>query len=89
MINIVVTNVPGPQFPLYMCGGRMLEAFPCVPIMGTVSIGIAVLSYCGKLYFGLLGDWDVVPDLRVLADGIEESLAEVAGALPREVRATL
>ena len=62
MVNVMVTNVPGPQFPLYLKGGQMLEAFPCVPIMNNASLAVAVLSYNGKLDFGLCGDWDVVPD---------------------------
>jgi WS/DGAT/MGAT family acyltransferase len=77
MVNVVVTNVPGPQFPLYMRGGAMLEAFPCVPILGTTSLGVAVLSYNGQLCFGLNGDYDVVPDLNVFASGIERSLKEL------------
>jgi len=74
-----VTNVPGPQFPLYLMGGQMLEAFPCVPIAGTASLGIAILSYNGHLCFGLNGDWDVVPDLDRLASGIEDSVRELEG----------
>jgi len=80
MVNVIVTNVPGPQAPLYLHGGQMLEAFPCVPIAGTASIGVAVLSYNGQLDFGLVGDWDIVPDLDVLARGIEEGLRELERA---------
>jgi WS/DGAT/MGAT family acyltransferase len=80
MVNLVVTNVPGPQFPLYMLGGQLLEAFPCVPILGTASVGVAILSYNGQLNFGLTGDYDIVPDLHALADGIQESLAELCDA---------
>jgi WS/DGAT/MGAT family acyltransferase len=81
MCNLVVTNVPGPQFPLFFRGGEMLEAFPVVPIMGTTSLGIAILSYNGALNFGLNADWDLFPDLRVLAEGIEletEALLDLA-----------
>jgi diacylglycerol O-acyltransferase / wax synthase len=77
MVNVIVTNVPGPQFPLYLKGGQMLEAFPCVPIAGTASLGIAILSYNGQLLFGLNGDWDVVSDLDVLARSIQESVKEL------------
>ena len=80
MVNLVVTNIPGPQFPLYMYGGRMIEAFPCVPILGTATVGVAVLSYCGQLSFGLTGDYDIVPDLKALADGISEALDELSPA---------
>ena len=89
MVNLVVTNIPGPQFPLYLCGGRLLEAFPCVPILGTASIGVAVLSYCGMLNFGLTGDWDVVPDLKILAEGIEESLSDLSSELKPERHASV
>jgi diacylglycerol O-acyltransferase len=77
-INLTVTNVPGPQFPLYFLGGEMLEAFPYVPLVGTTTVGVAVLSYNGQLNFGLVGDWDAVPDLAVVAEGIEKSLSQLA-----------
>lgn len=76
-VQVTVMNVPGPQTPMYLHGGQMLDAFPCIPIIGTTSLGIAVLSYNGQLDFGLCGDWDVVPDLDVLAAGIREALAEL------------
>jgi WS/DGAT/MGAT family acyltransferase len=78
MVNLVVTNVPGPQFPLYLRGGRLLEAFPYVPIFAKNPIGVAVLSYDGQLNFGLTGDWDLIPDLDVLKHGIAEALTELA-----------
>lgn len=78
-VNLVVTNVPGPQFPLYMLGTRMLEAFPIAPVAGDMTICIAVLSYDGQLNFGLNGDWDAVPDLAILAEGIEKSLGDLDG----------
>ncbi|HEX4338160.1 MAG TPA: wax ester/triacylglycerol synthase family O-acyltransferase [Polyangiaceae bacterium] len=77
MVNVIVTNVPGPQFPLYLKGGQMLEAFPCVPIMNNAALGVAVLSYNGQLDFGLCGDWDILPDLDVFAAGLEESRREL------------
>ena len=77
IVNLVVTNVPGPQFPLYMLGGEMTEVFPFVPILGKVSLAVGCVSYNGNLNFGLNGDWDVVPDLHVLRRGIQESLAEL------------
>jgi diacylglycerol O-acyltransferase len=80
MVNVIVTNVPGPQFPLYLKGGQMLEAFPCVPIASTASLGVAILSYNGQLSFGLNGDWDIVPDLDLFALGIEEALRELQDA---------
>jgi diacylglycerol O-acyltransferase len=76
-INTVTTNVPGPQFPLYAVGRRMLEAYPFVPIAGSIRIGIAIFSYCGQLNFGVTGDWETVPDLHVLTNGIEEGVIEL------------
>jgi WS/DGAT/MGAT family acyltransferase len=75
--NLVVTNVPGPQFPLYTLGRQMTEVYPVVPLSGNTTIGIALLSYNGTIGFGLLGDYDTAPDLEVLAEGIEKSIAEL------------
>ena len=88
MVNIVVTNVPGPQFPLYLRGGRLLEAFPYVPLFSTNPVGIAVLSYDGQLNFGLSGDWDLIPDLDVLGSGIEDAVGELAEPGRAEAEAT-
>jgi WS/DGAT/MGAT family acyltransferase len=83
MVNIVVTNVPGPQFPLYLRGGRLLEAFPYVPLFSNNPIGVAVLSYDGQLNFGLTADWDLVPDLDVFKHGIAEALEEIGVSAER------
>jgi diacylglycerol O-acyltransferase / wax synthase len=77
-INIGVTNVPGPQQPLYCMGAEMIEAFPYVGAFAGAAVVVAVLSYNGALGFGLTGDREAVPDLGVLAEGIEKSLAELA-----------
>ena len=79
-VNLVVTNVPGPQFPLYCMGARMLEAFPYVGLTETLGLVVAVLSYDGQLGFGVTGDADLLPDLAVLAEGIEKGFAELAEA---------
>jgi WS/DGAT/MGAT family acyltransferase len=76
-INTVTTNVPGPQYPLYAAGRRMLEAFPYVPLGGHVRVGVAIFSYDGALTFGVTGDYDTAPDIDVLCDGIEQALAEL------------
>lgn len=76
--NLVITNVPGPQFPLYTLGREMQEVYPVVPLSANTSIGIALLSYNGTIGFGLLGDYDTAPDLEVLAEGLEKSIAELA-----------
>jgi WS/DGAT/MGAT family acyltransferase len=75
--NLVVTNVPGPQLPLYTLGRQMEAVYPVVPLAGNTTIGIALLSYNGTIGFGLLGDYDGAPDLAVLAEGIEKSIAEL------------
>jgi diacylglycerol O-acyltransferase / wax synthase len=79
--NLVVTNVPGPQIPLYSMGRQMLEVYPVVPLSDNTTIGIALLSYNGEIGFGLLGDYDAAPDLGVLAEGIEKSIAELLDTL--------
>lgn len=76
-INTVTTNVPGPQFPLYAAGRRLLEAFPYVPVAGRVRVGIAIFSYDGALNFGVTGDYDSAADVNVLCDGIEEGVAQL------------
>lgn len=72
-----MTNVPGPQFPLYFMGGQLVEAYPYVGLMGTLSVSVAAVSYNGHIHFGLGGDWDAVPDLAVIAEGIGIALEEL------------
>jgi WS/DGAT/MGAT family acyltransferase len=76
--NVVVTNVPGPQIPLYLAGRRMIDPFPMVPLAKNQGLGIALLSYAGRINFGLVGDFDVMWDLDDFADDVQESLAELA-----------
>ncbi len=76
-INLVVTNVPGPQIPLYLMGARMLEAFPIVPLTRNLSVVVGILSYDGVLYFGLFGDRDACSDIEVLAAAVDDSFAEM------------
>jgi diacylglycerol O-acyltransferase len=80
-VNLTITNVPGPQFPLYCLGARVLEAFPYVGIVGGQALTVAVLSYDGELAFGITGDRDVLPDLDVLAEGVLAGFAELEDAL--------
>jgi WS/DGAT/MGAT family acyltransferase len=85
-VNTVTTNVPGPQHALYACGREMVEYLPFVPLAQGVRTGVAILSYHGRISFGVTGDWDTVPDLDVLADGIgrgiDDLLARSAAAQP-------
>jgi len=75
-INTVTTNVPGPQFPLYMLGHQMIEAYPFVPIFGSVRISIAIFSYLGRLNFRVTADYDSAPDIELWCDGIEAGMQE-------------
>jgi diacylglycerol O-acyltransferase len=77
LVQTVTTNVPGPQFPLYVAGRQMLYSYPYVPIAGHVRIGVAIFSYLGGLNFGVTGDYDSVPDIEVLTRGIELGIAEL------------
>ena len=76
-VNTVTTNVPGPQFPLYAAGRRMIRAFPYVPLGGQVRIGIAIFSYDGEVNFGITGDYDTTEDLDVLTTGIEDGMTQM------------
>jgi diacylglycerol O-acyltransferase / wax synthase len=76
--NLVVTNVPGPQFPLYLAGHRMLDPFPMVPLAKNQALGIALMSYDGRINFGLVGDFDRLWDIEDLAEDLRASLAETA-----------
>jgi diacylglycerol O-acyltransferase len=77
-LNTVTTNVPGPSRPLFAVGREMLEYLPFVPLGPGVRIGVAILSYNGRLAFGVTGDFDTASDIAVVATGIE---AEVTALL--------
>ncbi len=78
--NLVVTNVPGPQFPLYLLGRRLKALYPVVPLAHRQALGIAVMSYDGQLGFGLIADYDALPELETLARELERSIAALAKA---------
>ncbi|HEU5267176.1 MAG TPA: wax ester/triacylglycerol synthase family O-acyltransferase [Jatrophihabitans sp.] len=82
-VNLVVTNVPGPQVPLYAAGARMIEIFPVQPLLPGHALSIALTSYDGGVYYGLNGDWAAMRDIGLLSDLIEESLGELVTAAPR------
>jgi diacylglycerol O-acyltransferase / wax synthase len=75
--NLVVTNVPGPQQPLYLMGAQMLEAYPVVPLTQNMNVVVGILSYDGQLHFGLYADRDAWPDLEVFAGALEDSFTEL------------
>lgn len=77
IFNLVVTNVPGPQFPLYAAGARMLEMFPVVPLAKCQALAIRLTSYDGGVYYGFNGDRDAMSDVDVLAGMVDESLDEL------------
>ena len=83
LFNLIVTNVPGPQFPLYLLGREMREIVPVAFLPENHALAIAAMSYNGKLDFGLLGDYDAMPDLEELAGFFAESLAELVDAARR------
>jgi WS/DGAT/MGAT family acyltransferase len=83
--NVVVTNVPGPPFPVYVLGAPMLACYPLVPLYSNQGLGVALFSYNGRLYWGFNADWDALPDLHDLVEevGAEfQALMQVAAAVP-------
>jgi WS/DGAT/MGAT family acyltransferase len=78
--TLVVTNVPGPQIPLYLLGSRMRASYPVAPLTPGQALNVALFSYDGGLYWGLNADWDALPDLPVLADQIRYAFAELQAA---------
>jgi hypothetical protein len=79
--NLVCTNVPGPQFPLYLLGHKMLHCYPYVPIGGELAVNCAILSYNGTVYFGFSGDVHAAPDLRRLEKLLTTSFTELRAAV--------
>jgi diacylglycerol O-acyltransferase len=75
--DLVVTNVPGPQFPLYAAGAQMLESYPVQPLLPGHALAFGVTSYDGGVYFGINADRDALPDVDVLGQCVRESLAEL------------
>ena len=78
--NLVVTNVPGPQFPLYLMGSEMIDLFPMVPLAQNQALGVAIMSYNGRINFGLVGDYDLMYDLDEVTEDFADALAEIADA---------
>ena len=81
-MNTLVTNVPGPQFPLYLLGAEMVGLFPLVPLLPNVGLGVALMSYNGQVCWGFNADPELVPDLDVFVEMVEKSydrVAQVAG----------
>jgi diacylglycerol O-acyltransferase / wax synthase len=90
LFNVTVTNVPGPQEPMYAFGARLLDGIPLVPLAAEHSVGVAILSLDGQVVFCLNCDRDAVPDVHVAAQGIAASLEELgryaeSAAIPQPV----
>lgn len=79
--NMVCTNVPGPQFPLYLLGHKLLHCYPYVPVGGEMAVNCAILSYNGTVYFGFSGDVHAAPDLRKLEKLLRESFTDLRTAV--------
>jgi hypothetical protein len=77
-MNLVVSNVPGPQQPFYMNGSRLLEVYPAVPLNPTnQGLSIGVMSYDGRVFFGLLADGRLEPGVEVASEALGDALAEL------------
>ena len=76
--NVVVTNVPGPAYPVYVSGCRMTACYPLVPLFANQALGVALFSYQGQLYWGFNADWDAVPDLHELVEAVDHELEIMA-----------
>jgi diacylglycerol O-acyltransferase len=80
--NLVVTNVPGPQFPLYVLGRKMESIFPMVPLARRQALCVGIMSYNGQINFGLIGDYDAMVDLDSFALDLEAATAETISSAP-------
>jgi WS/DGAT/MGAT family acyltransferase len=85
--NLVISNVPGPQFPLYCAGARLEANFPVSVITDGMGLNITVMSYCGKLDFGIVADRDQMPDVKKLLGWLSESLDELKKPAKKRSRA--
>jgi WS/DGAT/MGAT family acyltransferase len=77
LFNVIITNVPGPQHPLYVGDSRMLSTYPVVPLALGQAVSIGLTSYDGGVYFGLNGDRDAMPDLDLLGQCVVDSLSDL------------
>jgi len=84
VFNVVITNVPGPQRPVYLLGARMDAIYPLVPLAQQQALGIALFSYDGTLHWGLHADWDAMPDLHELAVHLDEEFERLLKLAARQ-----
>jgi len=78
--NLIVTNVPGPSFPVYVLGAPMRACYPLVPLFRNQALGVALFSYSGRLHWGFNADWDAIPDLHDLVDAVGRELEHLENA---------
>jgi diacylglycerol O-acyltransferase / wax synthase len=92
LFNLIVTNIPGPQLPLYVLGRQLQDLFPLAFLPEHHALAVAIMSYNGRIEYGLLADYDALPDVGMIAEGIEASLQELLqaarGKRPRAARKT-
>jgi hypothetical protein len=89
--NMVVTNVPGPQFPVYLLGAKQLEVYPAVPLFQKQALAMGIFSYDGTIFWGFNSDWELLPDLHELVEAVDgeiEALRKAAGAPPSKSEST-
>ncbi len=79
-VNMIVTNVPGPQFPLYLAGAKLLAMYPLVPLIPGSGLGVALFSYEGKLCWGFNGDYELVPDLSLFMEDVKIAFERLRSA---------
>jgi len=84
--NLVVTNIPGPQFPLYVLGREMQALFPMVPLAQNQAVCVGIMSYNGQMHFGLISDYDAMADLDSLALDLEAAIDDLSAAVPERKR---
>ena len=82
--NLVVTNVPGPQFPLYMLGREMQALYPMVPLARNQALCVGIMSYNGQLNYGLVGDYDAMEDLDEFREYLQEAIDEAVASVPAQ-----
>jgi hypothetical protein len=80
IFNVTISNVPGPNFPLYSAGARMVAMYPLGPILDGGALNITCMSYMGAMYFGLNADHDAVPDVDDIANYLNDALGELLKA---------
>ena len=84
LFNVVVSNIPGPELPLWCAGARLVALYPVGPIIEGVGLNVTVASYDGSMYFGVLGCRELVPEVEHLTGHIDDALAELVKAATRE-----